>query len=513
MSESIKNDKRTIFGWAMYDWANSAYSTVIAGAILPVYFVSEVVGDEGWNGRSGESLWALTLGLGTLMLFLAMPVMGAVADFSASKRRFMRAFAYGGALFTTILFFAQSGNVLFTLGFFLLAQIGFVGANVFYDGFLPDITTPDTIDKVSSRGFAIGYIGGGLYLAIVFGAIFAGPEDLTVLITRIGIAGTGLWWGGFSWFAFSRLRETGARDELPATVAIPRNLVRGLAALSSLLIVGVAGLVVALTSDLSVALFNLLLGIVMILLIVVVVLIAARYSPTSPDMVHAKSPIAKMAAIGFKRTFATAAKLTKFPQLLLFVVAYMLYTDGVQTTINVSAAYGADTLELSTTDIALTFLIVQFVAFGGALFFGWLSSRINIKRAIQINLVVWILVAGAAYQLPAGEAIWFQAIGVVIGLVLGGIQALSRSLYGSMIPEEASAEFYGFYSVFSKFSAIWGPLIFAVVGSATGSGRPAILSIVAFFILGFILFSRVDIEEARASKERWSFEGAEATAD
>ena len=189
---TIKNDKRTIFGWAMYDWANSAYSTVIAGAILPVYFVSEVVADEGWNGRSGESLWALALGLGTLLLFLAMPVMGAVADFSASKRRFMQVFAYGGALFTTILFFAQSGNVLFTLGFFLLAQIGFVGANVFYDGFLPDITTSDTIDKVSSRGFAIGYIGGGLYLALVFGAIFTAPDDLTVLITRIGIAGTGL---------------------------------------------------------------------------------------------------------------------------------------------------------------------------------------------------------------------------------------------------------------------------------------------------------------------------------
>jgi len=296
-------------------------------------------------------------------------------------------------------------------------------------------------------------------------------------------------------------------------VPVPRSLVTGLVGLGALLVLGVTGLIVALSSDLSVAIFNLMLGVVMILLIVVVVVIAARYSPADTNVVRARRPLAKMAAIGFKRTFATAAKLTKFPQLLLFVVAYMLYTDGVQTTINVSAAYGADTLELTTTDIALTFLIVQFVAFGGALFFGWLSARINIKRAIQINLVVWILVAAAAFQLPTGEALYFQGIGVIIGLVLGGIQALSRSLYGSMIPEEASAEFYGFYSVFSKFSAIWGPLIFSVVGSATGSGRPAILSIVAFFILGFILFSRVDIDEARRSKDRWSFEGAEAVTD
>jgi UMF1 family MFS transporter len=214
-----------------------------------------------------------------------------------------------------------------------------------------------------------------------------------------------------------------------------------------------------------------------------------------------------MVGIGFARTFDTAAKLRRFPQLLLFVVAFVLYNDGVQTTITISAAYGRDTLDLETTDIALTFLIVQFVAFGGALFFGWLSSRLDIKRAIQINLVVWVAVAVLAYFLPAGEAWAFQSVGVVIGLVLGGIQALSRSLYGSMIPEDASAEFYGFYSVFSKFSAIWGPLIFAMVGSITGSGRPAILSILLFFVVGLILFSRLDIAEARRSKDQWAFDG------
>lgn len=500
---TVKNDRRTIFGWAMYDWANSAYSTVIAGAILPAYFASEVVGDDGWNGRSGETLWALTLGIGTLLLFLAMPVFGAVADYSAAKLRFLKAFAYGGALFTIALFFATTGNVLYTLGFFLLAQIGFVGANVFYDGFLPDITTADTIDRVSSRGFALGYVGGGLYLLFVLMAIQFSPDP--TLAARIGIGGTGLWWAGFSLYAFSRFRDSGTAQALPEEVRIPRTLVNGLIVLAAILVVGVVTLIAVLTSDASPVVFDLLLGGFLIVLVATVVVIAFRLTRPATHHVVARSRAAKTAGIGFVRTFETAARLRAFPHLLLFVVAYMLYNDGVQTTINVSAVYASDTLELETTTIALTFLVVQFVAFGGALLFGWLSARLDIRRAIQINLVVWVGVAVVAYFLPTGQALPFMATGVVIGFVLGGIQALSRSLYGSMIPEEASAEFYGFYSVFSKFSAVWGPLIFAVVGSTTGSGRPAILSIIVFFVLGLILFSRVDIAEARRSKERWHF--------
>ncbi len=507
----MKNDKRTVFGWAMYDWANSAYSTVIAGAILPAYFASEVVGESGWNGRSGETLWSLTIGLGTLLLFLAMPVFGAIADFSASKLRFLKVFAYGGSLFTISLFMASSGDVLLTLGLFLLAQIGFVGANVFYDGFLPDISTDDTIDKISSKGFALGYIGGGLYLLLVFAAIQLAGDG--ALAARLGIGGTGLWWAGFSAFAFSRLRETGDADELPDEVTVPRSLVTGVLLLTVVLFGGIAALVVALTRSDSAVAFELLLGVFMVALIGTVVAVAMRMRRERDRMIVLRSPLGKMAGIGFSRTLETAARLAGFPQLLLFVVAYMLYNDGVQTTINVSAVYAADTLQLSTTTIALTFLIVQFVAFGGALLFGWMSARLDIRRAIQINLVVWVGVAAAAYFLPTGAALPFMAIGVVIGFVLGGIQALSRSLYGSMIPEEASAEFYGFYSVFSKFSAVWGPLIFAVVGSSTGSGRPAILSIILFFVLGLVLFSRVDIAEARRSKERWHFEGAAADVD
>jgi UMF1 family MFS transporter len=484
----------------MYDWANSAYSTVIAGAILPSYFAAGVVGEDGWQGRSGQSLWALGLAIGTLLLFLAMPVLGAIADFSAAKKRFLRAFAYFGSVFVALLVLAGSGDVLMTLGFFLLAQIGFVGANVFYDGFLPDISTPDTIDKVSSRGFATGYIGGGLWLAIVLGAWSFAPDDVSDLVLRLGIGATGIWWAGFTWFALKRLPETGSRSMLPDTLQFPRNWARGIQALVAIAVVGIIVLVVALLAGVSGNVIDLSLAVWMIGLAFLVYRIAA--SRGSSEMVSLRRKWTRYAGIGFSRFFRTAAQLRAFPHLLLFVLAFMFYNDGVQTTINVSSAYATDTLGLDAFQIGITFLVVQFVAFGGALLFGWMSGRIGIRRSIQINLVIWVGVAVLAYFLPEQEFLPFLGAGVVIGLVLGGIQALSRSLYGSMIPESASAEFYGFYSVFAKFSAIWGPLVFSIVANQ-GGGRGAILSVIIFFVLGLVLFSFVDITKARASKDDW----------
>jgi UMF1 family MFS transporter len=193
---------------------------------------------------------------------------------------------------------------------------------------------------------------------------------------------------------------------------------------------------------------------------------------------------------------------------MLFVLAFLFYNDAVQTVIGVTGVYAEDTLNLSATDIIIVFLIVQFVAFFGALLFGAIAGRVGAKRAILVSLVIWIAVAVAAYFLPEGQALPLYGLGVVVGFVLGGVQALSRSLYGSMIPEEASAEFYGFFSVFSKFSAIWGPLLFGLISSVAESSRPAILSVVAFFAIGFVLLTRVDVRAARDSRKQWSFENA-----
>jgi UMF1 family MFS transporter len=449
VSHSVKNDQRTIFGWAMYDWANSAYATAIAGAILPAFFADEIVPERGYDffgvNLSGEAMWGLVTGGGAFLLFLVMPILGAIADFSASKRRFMIRFAVAGAIFTMALGFMNTGMVLPTLALFLLAQISFVAGNVFYDGFLPDISTDDTIDRVSSKGFALGYMGGGIHLVLASALILmhetVGISENTAV--QIGIGSAGLWWLGFALFSFTRIPETGTATPLPAEY-------------------------------------------------------------------EARSTVAAYASIGFRRTIATAKKLLGFKQILLFVIAFMLYNDGVQTTIAMTSVYASDTLNLEIETILVAFLIVQFIAFFGALAFGVIADRVGTKRGILITLVVWSGVAIGAYFLPEGEAVPFLLLAVVVGFILGGVQALSRSLYGSMIPEEASAEFYGFYSVFAKFSAIWGPLIFAVISTVTDSGRPAILSIIVFFILGMILLSRVDVEEARASRERWRFDGVEA---
>ena len=445
---SPKNDRASLRAWAMYDWANSAYSTVIAGAVLPAFFVESVVGDGSvrlfGTDWTGDGLWGLVAGFGPFVMFLVVPVLGAIADFSSSKRAFLTTFAVIGSSATILLFLAAPGRIMTTIWLFLVAQMGFVAANVFYDGFLPDLTTDETIDHESSRGFALGYLGGGLYLLIAVGFILTDPLGLgDELTTRAAIAGAGVWWLGFSLWALPRIPETRAARALPQRLR------------------------------------------------------------TSPRAIA-------YARIGFGRTIGTARRLLGFPQLLLFVVAFVLYNDGVQTTISLSAAYAGGTLDLEITTIIIAFLIVQFIAYFGALGFAALSARFGIKQALGISLVVWTAVAVAAFFLPAGTPLPFLGLAVVIGFVLGGVQALSRSLYGSMIPEEASAEFYGFYSVFSKFSAIWGPFLFAFIGQVTGSSRYAILSLVVFFAGGGLLLWRVDVDEARASRARWAFDADEA---
>jgi UMF1 family MFS transporter len=326
----------------------------------------------------------------------------------------------------------------------LVGQFGFVAANVFYDGFLPEIATDETIDKVSSKGFALGYLGGGLYLVFALALISLSSDDAGATLTeslaaRISIFGSGLWWIGFSGFALRRL---------PADGPAPSE----------------------------------------------------------------QMGIREYVAVGFGRTVSTTRKLRTFPQLLLFVIAFIVYNSGTGTVIAVSGPYAEDTLNLELETIALAFLIVQFIAFFGALMFGIISQRIGPKRAVMMTLVVWTGLAVMAFFLPEGSAAGFLLLAAIVGFVLGGVQALSRSLYGTMIPEEASAEFFGFFSVFSKLSGI-GPLVFGAISAATGSGRAAILSVAGFFIVGLILLAMVDIEEARASRDRWSFVGAETQAD
>ncbi len=442
------NDKRQIFGWAMYDWANSAYVTTVTVAVLPIFFAGTVVPKDGaliaGIRFSADALWAFLISFSTFTIFVSAPVLGAIADFSASRKKFLMAFCWTGSLFATLLFFCGEGDVWRTMLFFLVAQVCFVGGNVFYDSFLPHIASEDRMDRVSGKGYSFGYVGGGIQFALSL-ALISFHDRLGIdraLAARIAMAAAGLWWAGFSLFTFTRLKEAASTESLP------------------------------------------------------------------PEYRGLPRPLAYV-RLGIARTAATALKVRQFKHLLLFLVSFMVYDDGIQTVITMATMYGASELGLDASVLMLTLLVIQFVAAFGAWIFGRLGERIGSRAALMLTLVLWAGVVVYAYFLTTASE--YLVLGIVVGLCMGGSQSLSRSLYGSMIPARASAEFYGFYSVFSKFSAIWGPLVFGVIRLTTGSSRLSILALIGFFILGIVLLALVNVEKAREARGSALFTGEDVS--
>ena len=432
-----KNNKRTIFGWAMYDWANSAYSTTTVGALMPAYFAAVVVGEDGWNFGStnylADEIWGYATGIVIFIFFLIMPIFGAMADMSGSKMKFLKIFAYGGSVFATVMFFLTAGDVWLTLFLYLGAQFGFVGSLVFNDGLLRDITTEETIDQVSTRGYALGYIGGGLQLVFAFVIVLFGPDLLVIdtgFATRIAIATAGIWWAGFSYFSFSRINVEESAKEL------------------------------------------------------------------EPGVTYLNA--------GWNSVRNTLKKVRKFPQLLTFLIAYMFYWDGAQTIINMAGVFSVSVLKLTTQDVLIVFVIVQFVAFLGAVIAGRVAKSIGPKKTVLGCIVLFFLAGNGGAFLPEQQLLPVIGLGTIIGLGMGGIQALSRSMYAMMIPDNAQSEFMGFFSVISKFAAMWGPVIYAAVSQSTGSGRNSLQVISIVFVIGFILLWRTDPENVRISEEEWA---------
>ncbi len=433
----MSNNQKEIFGWVMYDWANSAYITTVVVAVLPAYFASVVVPPGGvtFAGTvySATAIWGFLISLSAFIVFLIAPVMGAVSDFSASKKKFMMVFCYSGSFAACLLFFSQAGDLVQTIIFFLIAQIGFVSANIFYDAFLPSITSEENMDWISGKGFAYGYVGGGLQFALSLGLI-AGHEALgisTELAARLSILMAGLWWGGFSIITFLSLKEAPTTETLPVEY---ENLPVGLAYLK----------------------------------------------------------------VGMTRTVITLRKLKAFKQLLYFLIAYLLFNNGIQTVVTMATIYGTEELGFSTNVLMITLLVIQFVSIFGALGFSKLAEKISAKKALMVSLLGWSFVVIYAYFLTTPTE--YFILGGIVGLVQGGSQSLSRSFYASIIPVHAAAEFYGFYSVFYKGSAIIGPLVFALIRQLTGTARTSILSLIVFFILGLVILACVNVEEAKAAK-------------
>lgn len=415
------NEKKTILGWAFYDWANSAYATTAAVAVLPVYFAGVVVPAGGYEvlgaNVSATSLWGVAVSASAVLVFLASPLLGAVADNIGAIKKFLAFFCVAGSACTMLFAYTGQGDVFAFLLLFVTAQAAFASGNVFYDALLPHIASKDRQDAVSAKGFAFGYAGGGLQFAASL-CLIAFHKDLGLskdLAARLALVMTGLWWLGFAIVTFVMVPE-------------PRRTGDG------------SGGALAATRA------------------------------------------------GFRDAVKTFRKICGQKRLRRFLLAYLLYNDGIQTAIFMATIYGKEELGLSDQTLMLTLLVIQFVALFGALAFGRLGTFWGARKALMLALSIWTGIA--LYAAFISSATQFFVLGALVGLVLGGSQSLSRSLFSSMIPKEESAGHFGFFSIMTKLSAVAGPFLFAAARQATGSSRPAVALLAAFFLAGlFVLCS------------------------
>lgn len=438
---SSKNDRREIFGWKMYDWANSAFSTTVAGALFGPYLTrlaQTAVGENGVVlnlGALGEvtakSLPTLCVSISVGLQVFMLPILGALGDYSDLKKRLMALFCFLGVAATCLLFFIQ-GNLYLAGGIlFIIANICFGASIVFYNAFLPEITTEDEADKVSSRGFAYGYLGGALLLVVNLLLVLNAERFgmTTGFAVRLSLLSAGLWWGGFALITFALLKSRPAKKKLP----------RGKSYLSA----------------------------------------------------------------GFAELRATFIELRRLPLTARYLLGYLIYNDGIQTVIVAASTFLEQELFPQGNPVFLLeiFLMVQFVAVAGALLFERLAYLLTTKKAIIISLIIWSVIVIYAYGfLNSVPEAWVLA--GVIAIVLGGSQALSRSLFSKMIPEGKEASFFGLYEVSERGTSWMGPLLFSLVVSRTGSYRLALLSLIFFFVVGLIVLWITDTDRAiRESQE------------
>ncbi len=437
------NDKREIFGWAMYDWANSAFSATVGTVFLGPYIAiiahsaAESAGTDTvpffGMGISPNSIFGYSVSISVLLQVFLLPILGAIADYSQRRKEMMRIFATTGAVATILLFFVTGTLWWLATLLYIVANLAFGAAIVFYNAYLPDIASEEERDHVSSYGWAMGYLGGGILLALNL-AFLTFSEELgvpKVLAIRINLASAGLWWLGFSFITWKRLRSSGSTQPLPENETYIK--------------------------------------------------------------------------LGFKQLRKTIKEIKTFPETLKFLFAYFLYNDGIQTVIVMSATFAAAPiaeggLNLDIETLTAVILMIQFVAFGGALLWGKLAKWMGAKESVILSLVIWSGVVIYAYAGLKGENVVaeFFILGAFIALVMGGSQAISRSLFAQMIPDGKEAEYYSFYEISERGTSWIGPALFALANDIFHNLRPALLSLIFFFILGLILLPKVKVDKAIA---------------
>jgi UMF1 family MFS transporter len=427
--------------WYFYDWANSAFVTTVGTVLLGPYLTS--VAERAACGFVGTpddpcvgtlsvlgipvaagSLSSYTVTFATLLSAVLLPVVGAVADRTSRKRLMLLGFAWTGAAAATLLVLTGGSAWQPIVVLMMVASICLGSSIVVYDSILNDISAEDDRDAVSSRGWALGYLGGGLLLAANL-VLLNAAESIgltTEQAAQISFASAGVWWAAWTLVPF-----LGLHDRPPVNVEqVPGGLL----------------------------------------------------------------------GASFTQLLDTLRDLRHYPQTLLFLVAYLFYNDGIQTVIASAAVFGSRELGLGNSSLVLAILVVQFVAFFGALAFGRLARRVGAKHTILGSLVVWAGVSIAAYFLPAEELLPFLGLSVAIGIVLGGSQALSRSLYSTLVPRGREAEYFGLYQAAERGTSWFGTLTFGLVFQFTGSYRLSVVALMVFFVVGFVLLSRLDVPRA-----------------
>lgn len=432
-----KNDRRQVFGWMMYDWANSAYYTTVIGVLIAPYLTNLAQSAVGENGVvfdlgplgavTAKSLTSATTVIGVLIQACLMIFLSAIADYSNLKKTFMMVLCYIGVVAGCLMFFVTGDNFLFGCLLLILANVCIGTSLVFYNAFLSDITTEDQRDKVSARGYALGYVGGSVMLVVNL-LLLNFHETLGItqgMAVRICLAAAALWWGGFAIITFVTLKSNGVAKERPAD----KNFV----------------------------------------------------------------------AIAFSEIGQTLREFIKLKHTLLFLIAYLFYNDGIQTVIYQASVFVeqelfiAKGLPANPIFLVMLFLETQICAFVGALFWERVSRKIGTKPTILLSLAWWAGVVIYAYGfLTEASQAWY--LGAAIGFVIGGTQSLSRSLYSQMIPHGRESSFFSFYEISEKGTSWMGLLTFSIIVASTGSYRQAILALIVFFVVGglILLFTNTD---------------------
>lgn len=415
----------------MYDWATSAVQTTVLVAVFPIFFIR--VAAAGMPESRGTQALATANTIAAVIVALLSPVLGAISDYAAAKKRMLAGSMLVGAAATAGMFFIRRGDLTLASTLFIIAIVGATASFVFYEALLPHIAKASEIDRVSSAGYAVGYIGGGILLAANLAWIqrpdlFGLPsgeglsDQAASLPARLAFVSVAVWWIVFSLPLLRRVPEP------------PRAL-----------------------------------------------------EPDEPGR-------GSVVATSFVRLAETLRQLMGFRQAFLMLLAFLIYNDGIQTIIKMATAYGTE-IGIGQSSLIAAVLLVQFVGVPCAFLFGQLATHIGAKRSVFVGLLAYTGISIIGYFMTT--AAHFFVLAGLVGMVQGGTQALSRSLFATLIPAYKSGEFFGFYSVFEKFSSIFGPLLFSLTIAATGSSRNAILSVIAFFAVGAVLLAFVDVEKGQ----------------